>query len=642
MSDLTPILISLKTATVATIITFFLGIMAARWMLGYRGKSREVIESLLTAPLVLPPTVIGFLLLLLLGKNGFIGQILAYFDFKVIFSWYATVIASTVVAFPLMYKTALGAFKQIDANLFACAKTLGASESRIFWQIMVPLAKPGLLAGTLLAFARALGEFGATLMLAGSIPGKTETIPIAIFFAAESGQMDRALLLVIIMLVISLGVITGVNYGTEGNRSSRGASLAPRRGSFGLIKKVVANLSNKKIIPSQKREDYPLPQQPIALIVNIQKQLPGFKLDVSFETDQTPLGLIGASGAGKSLILRCIAGLSIPDRGRIILNGQILFDSEKGINLPPRDRHCGFLFQNYALFPHLTIAENIAFGMPRGKSQREIKQEVEKHLISVDLPGMGDRYPEELSGGQQQRVALARARGSQPGIMLLDEPFSALDTYLRDKQEKILRNNLIHYQGVTLFITHNLEEAYRVCPNLMVIDKGKVIASGTKQDIFEHPGNYRTAQVTGCKNFSRAVIINENQIQALDWNCTLETIEPANFPNTRLSSEFYVGIRAHQLIFPDTDKEVNTFPCWLATISETQHRMTLYLKLNQPANHPEDYHLQAEVFKDQWLKLKDHAFPWKIQLHPVKIMLLSGCGGCNREITGSLESRSIS
>ncbi|NJK56371.1 MAG: molybdate ABC transporter permease subunit [Pleurocapsa sp. SU_5_0] len=625
MTALSPIWISLKTASTATVITFFLGIMAARWMLGYRGKSREVIESLLTAPLVLPPTVVGFVLLLLLGKNGFIGQILAHFGLTVIFSWYATVIASTVVAFPLMYKTALGAFKQIDTNLFGCARTLGASENRIFWQIMLPLAQPGLIAGTLLAFARALGEFGATLMLAGSIPGKTETIPIAIFFAAEAGDMQQALWLVIIMLAISLGVITGVNYGTEAKEGERvkGRGAKGNKGDIlCLIPRVLRFVIDPKTISSKKRQDYPLPHAKIELIVDIQKQLPGFRLDVSFQTDQTPLGLLGASGAGKSLILRCIAGLDTPDRGHIILNGRVLFDSEKNINLPPRDRNCGFLFQNYALFPHLTVAENITFGMDPGKSWREIKQEVEKQLISVDLAGMGDRYPEELSGGQQQRVALARARASEPGIMLLDEPFSALDTYLRDKQEKILRNNLIHYQGVTLFITHNLEEAYRVCPNLMVIDKGKAIAQGTKQDIFEHPGNYRTAQVTGCKNFSRAVIINENQIQAIDWNCTLETIEPANFPDTHSASEFYVGIRAHQLIFPDTDKEVNTFPCWLATISETQHRMTLYLKLNQPANYPEDYHLQAEVVKDQWLKLKARAFPWKIQLHPVKIMLL--------------------
>lgn len=615
MTDLTPIWISLKTATTATVITFFLGILAARWMLD-RGKFKGLIEGLLTAPLVLPPTVVGFLLLLLLGRNGFIGQILAHFGVTVIFSWYATVIASTVVAFPLMYKTALGAFKQIDANLLACARTLGASEWTIFWRIILPLARHGLIAGTLLAFARALGEFGATLMLAGSIPGKTETIPIAIFLASEGGAMDRALLLVIIMLAISLGVITAVNYGTEEKKYQKSK---PRRDVPLKDSRPIPWNAPKTWKISAKRQkpiDRPVPKAKIELIVDIQKQLPGFLLNVAFTADRTPLGLLGGSGAGKSLILRCIAGLDTPDKGRIVLNGKVLFDSDRGIDLPPRDRACGFLFQNYALFPHLTIAENIAFGMVQAQSWREIKQEVEKQLIAVDLPGMGDRYPGELSGGQQQRVALARAKASQPGIMLLDEPFSALDTYLRDKQEKLLRNNLIHYQGVTLFITHNLEEAYRVCPNLLVVDRGEIIANGTKQDVFEHPGNFRTAQLTGCKNFSRAVAIWDRRVKAIDWNCILETIEPIP------ESLEYVGIRAHQLIFPETENEPNTFPCWLATISETQHRMTLYLKLNQPAHHPEDYHLQAEVFKDKWQTLKDRPFPWKIQLNPLRIVLL--------------------
>jgi molybdate transport system permease protein len=293
----------------------------------------------------------------------------------------------------------------------------------------------------------------------------------------------------------------------------------------------------------------------------------------------------------------------------------VLYDSEKGINLPPRDRACGLLFQNYALFPHLTVTENIAFALPKGKPYREIKQEVEKELIAVNLEGMGNRYPGELSGGQQQRVALARATINQPEILLLDEPFSALDTYLRDRQEKLLRKNLSHYQGITLFITHNLEEAYRVCPNLLIIDEGSIIAKGSKQDIFERPPNWRTAQLTGCKNFSRAVALSSSQVRAIDWDCTLDVIEP--IPETLE----YIGIRAHQLIFPETE-QTNTLSCWLATISETQHRMTLYLKLNQPATHPDDYHLQAEVFKEKWQELKAHPFPWKIQLSPLRVMLL--------------------
>jgi len=576
MTDFSAIWISLKTATTATILTFFLGIITARWMLGWQGKFKSILEGVLTAPLVLPPTVVGFLLLLLLGKNGVIGQVLDTFGVRIIFSWYATVIASTVVAFPLMYKTAFGAFKQIDPNLIACARTLGASEWVIFWRIILPLAKPGLIAGTLLTFARALGEFGATLMLAGAIPGKTETIPIAIFLAAEGGSMDRAFFLVIIMLVISLGVITAVNYWTEEN---------PSYPSRNVLTPLFSKLSNTASSRRKPTQNYPLPPAKIELMVEIQKQLSDLKLDVSFTTNQTPLAILGASGAGKSTILRCIAGLESPDRGKIILNGKVLYDSKSRINLPPRDRACGFLFQNYALFPHLTVTENIAFGMSKEKPYRVIKQEIEKELIAVDLEGMGDRYPGELSGGQQQRVALARAKINQPEMLLLDEPFSALDTYLRDRQEKLLRQNLSYYQGVTLFITHNLEEAYRVCPNLLILDAGNIIANGSKEDIFERPLNWKTAQLTGCKNFSRATAISPHQISAIDWNCTLETIEPIP------ENLEYIGIRA--------------------------------LKLNQAATHPEDYHLQAEVFKDKWQELKARPLPWQVQLSPFRIMLLT-------------------
>ena len=610
MIDLTPIWISLKTAITATIITFVLGIIIARGMLEYRGKGKGIIEAFLTAPLVLPPTVVGFLLLLLFGKNGFLGQILGLFGIRIVFSWYATVIAAVVVSFPLMYKTALGAFQQIDRSLIACARTLGASEWTIFWRIIFPLAKPGIMAATLLAFARALGEFGATLMLAGSIPGKTQTIPIAIFFAAESGAIDQALVLVIVMLAISLGVITTVNYWSEYN----GYSPTKIRRSDWLITlfKLDRLITRKKQLGLNNLFPKNRFLAKTELIVDITKQLTDFCLEVSFTSDRTALGLLGASGAGKSTILRCIAGLETPDRGKIILNGRTLFDSEQNINLPPRDRACGFLFQNYALFPHLTVAENIAFGIKSNQSYRIIKQYVEKHLVAVDLRSKSNCYPHQLSGGQQQRVALARAKASQPEILLLDEPFSALDTHLRDQQAQLLRENLVHYQGITLFITHNLEEVYRICPNLLVIDQGKAIAHDTKKAIFEHPPNIRVAQLTGYKNFSRTEIIDNHTIRAIDWDCSLTINQPYS------SSLNSIGIRPHQLSFLATDKTENTFLCWLATLSETQHSITLYLKLNQPPHNSRDYHLQAEILKDQWLKIKDRAFPWYVCLNNIQ------------------------
>ena len=221
--DLTPLWISLKTAFTATIITFFLGLAVARWMAFYHGKGKSLLDGLLIMPLVLPPTVVGFLLLLLFGKNGPLGQLLLKLGTTIIFSWPATVIAATVVAFPMMYKTAKGAFEQIDTNILNAARTLGASEWRVFWRVIVPLSWPGIAAGTILSFARALGEFGATLMLAGNIPGKTTTIPVAIFFAAEGGEMDKAMVWVLVILGISLAVVLAESYWSQRQYNSGGS-----------------------------------------------------------------------------------------------------------------------------------------------------------------------------------------------------------------------------------------------------------------------------------------------------------------------------------------------------------------------------------------------------------------------------------
>ena len=604
--DFSPAWISLKTATVTTIITFFLGIATARWMLGYRGKNKGIIDAILTSPLVLPPTVTGFLLLLLLGRNGPLGHLLSSMGITLIFTWPATVIAATVVSFPLMYKTSLAAFNQIDTSLLACARTLGASEWRVFWQILLPLAKPGIIAGILLAFARSLGEFGATLMLAGSIPGKTQTIPIAIFFASESGNMKEALIWVLVILAISLGVITGVNFWSESQIKKRMVQKTEKQ----IIDVRSVTKIKAKPVTFNSRTQSP------SLFVDIQKQLPGFMLDVAFSANNKPVGVLGGSGAGKSMILRCIAGLETPTQGRIVLNGRVLFDGEQNIDLPSRDRHVGYLFQNYALFPHLTVAENIAFGLSKGLSLKEIQQQVGAHLVAVQLPGYEKRYPGELSGGQQQRVALARALASQPDALLLDEAFSALDTHLRHQIETLVIATLENYRGVTLLVTHNLEEAYRICQHLLVVDDGIILTHGFKQDIFEYSTSLRVAQLTGCKNFSQVVIINDHKIEAVEWGCSLDIVEP--IPED-LS---HVGIRAHQITFTEEANQPNTFPCWLAATSETQHRMTLYLKLYQPAINAFDYHLQAEVFKDKWHQIKNHSFPWQVCLHPFRLLLL--------------------
>lgn len=594
--DLSPLWISLKTALLATFITFFLGISAAYWMLGYRGKGKSLIEGIFVAPLILPPTVVGFLLLIFFGKNGPVGKLLEPYDTTIVFTWYGAAIAATVVSFPLMYKTALGAFSQIDANLLRVARTLGAKELTIFWRISLPLAFPGIVAATTLAFARALGEFGATLMLAGNIPGQTQTMPMAIYFAVESGAINEAWFWSITMMIISLSGITLGNFWQEFQDKHK-LTKSP-------IKPIeLENKSSSLLVDSSLA----------SLFLNIEKRLDNFHLKIAFNTHNQPLGLLGGSGAGKSMILRCLAGIETPTRGQIILNNRVLFDSENNINIPIYERRIGFLFQNYALFPHLTVAQNIAFGIPK---YIDTKTEVEKQLIAMKLQGFGNRYPHQLSGGQQQRVALARALASKPEALLLDEPFSALDTHLRSQLEQQVTEILADYSGVTLFVTHNMEEAYRLCPHLLVLEQGKAAHYGSKYEIFQHPASVNVAQLTGCKNFSRANILSPQKIEAIDWGCTLEVRE--NIP----SELSYVGIRAHHLIFTKDPQQVNTFPCYLVRTSETPHRMTVFLKLHSVGNHPHDYHLQGEIYKEKWVNIQEQSFPWYVHLEPSRLLLM--------------------
>lgn len=627
ITDLSPLWISLKTAGLATIATFFTGIPIAYWMLNYRGRWKSVIEGIFVSPLILPPTVVGFLLLLLFGKNGPLGQLMAQFNFTIVFTWYAAAIAATVVAFPLMYKTALGAFEQVDRTLLQVAQTLGASKVRIFWRVLLPLSVPGIVAGTTLTFARALGEFGATLMLAGNIPGQTQTIPMAIYFAVEAGSMNEAWLWAIAIMTISLSAIVAVNlWQKQYERKIQGKQFGAieahepvyRREETGAKDWGLSTKVREKENSSLHQSPYPLPPFSIkqGLLVDIEKQLANFTLKTAFSLHQETVGLLGGSGSGKSMTLRCIAGVETPSQGRIIVNGQTIFDSEKGINIPSHQRKVSLVFQNYALFPHMTVFQNIAFGLQH-LSQEMRSQRVHQQLALLQLEGLGDRYPHQLSGGQQQRVALARALATEPEVLLLDEPFSALDTYLRAQVERQLVETLSTYSGVTLFVTHNLEEAYRVCEKLMVMSGGKAIAFDSKHRIFERPQTLRVAQLTGCKNFSRAIAIESNAIAAQDWGVTLQVVE-------MIAGLANVGIRAHQIsIMPNPDANLeNTFPCWLASTSETPHRMTLFLKLNATPENPQDYHLQAEIFKEKWEAIKNHPFPWYVRLNPLRLILM--------------------
>lgn len=353
------------------------------------------------------------------------------------------------------------------------------------------------------------------------------------------------------------------------------------------------------------------------LLVDIKKKMPGFTLDISFETGESSLGILGESGSGKSMTLRCIAGLVKPDKGKIILNDRILFDSEKGINVPIKDRKVGYLFQNYALFPHMTVEQNIAYGL-KGKEKLLKTAIVDEMLDKLHIENLKKKYPYQLSGGQQQRVALARALAVKPDVLLLDEPFSALDNHLRNLMIKQMIETLSIYKGVTLFVTHNMDEAYQLCDNLLVVAKGKNSGFGNKEDIFRSPETFTSAKVTGCKNIFDINIFSSNTIEVKQWNCKLET-------NKAVGNDIkYVGIRAHHIKFKDkVDKDnKNIFSCWPTFITETPFRRVVFIKLNQQPKKEDDYDLQVDISSEKYEELKNKSLPWNVYIDPEKLNFL--------------------
>jgi ABC-type sulfate/molybdate transport systems ATPase subunit len=379
----------------------------------------------------------------------------------------------------------------------------------------------------------------------------------------------------------------------------------------------------------------------MALEIQIVKKLPEFTLDISFTASDSPLGILGPSGAGKTMLLRCIAGLERPDRGRMVLDHRVLLDTKEGIQIPARARRLGMLFQHYALFPHRTVAENVAFGL-RHLPLEEQTQRVKTLLERAHVTSLEQRYPRELSGGEQQRVALARALATEPEALLLDEPLSALDTHLRSQMEAQLQETFASYRRPTLLVTHNVEEAYRLGGKLLVLSRGRVAAFGGKEEIFRRPPSLEVARLTGCKNFSRARPISENLVEALDWGCTLRVAH--SLPRGG-SHTAHIGIRAHHIDFVESSgtggarsTDENVFPCRLVRSSETPFRITLYLRIGKTERGPEERNsgtdlrsesaaekyseLQAEVFKEKWERFRDRPMPWHVRLSPESLFLM--------------------
>ncbi len=275
-----------------------------------------------------------------------------------------------------------------------------------------------------------------------------------------------------------------------------------------------------------------------SLKVNIQKKLKEFDLEVNFELKKGRLGILGPSGCGKSMTLKSIAGIVDPDKGIVSLTTDeetTYFDSDNKINLKPQKRNVGYLFQNYALFPNMTVEENVAVGLDKNDDEKIVSKIIKRFR----LEGLEKRYPRQLSGGQQQRVALARIMAYGPDVILLDEPFSAMDTYLKEQLRIELVNSLKDFKGFSVLVTHDRDEAFQFCDELIILDEGKIIAKGDTHEIFENPRKVQVARLTGCKNISKVEIIDDYHVRSLDWGVTFEVSKKVSPDIT------HIGIRAH-------------------------------------------------------------------------------------------------
>jgi len=338
----------------------------------------------------------------------------------------------------------------------------------------------------------------------------------------------------------------------------------------------------------------------MSVFVDIEKDFGSFKLQVKFDAANETLALLGASGCGKSMTLKCIAGIERPDRGRIVVDDVVLFDSEKRINLTPQERRTGLLFQNYALFPNMTVLQNINAGAMREKDKSKREAAVRHIMDSFGISELAKRYPHQLSGGQQQRVALARILVSAPRILLLDEPFSALDSHLRFSLEQEVRKVIHDFGKTVIMVSHDRDEVYRMADSIAVISAGRVEAFGSKHDVFKNPQTKTAAMLTGCKNISHIESRGDGHIFAADWG--IELLAGENFTSAQ-----YVGLRMHSIY---AGNGINSLKCRIVEEIENPFSYTVMLR---PIEARGDKAIGWEMDKEKWLSIRadeiDVCFP---------------------------------
>lgn len=341
----------------------------------------------------------------------------------------------------------------------------------------------------------------------------------------------------------------------------------------------------------------------MAIEVRIHREFDDFKLDVQFQSESRRIGILGASGCGKSLTLKSIAGIERPETGKIESAGKVFFDSAKKIWMPPQERNVGYLFQNYALFPTITVEKNIGIALRCGKKEKEKK--VRDMIDRFSLQGLEKKLPGQLSGGQQQRTALARIMIYEPDMILLDEPFSALDSYLKEQTQRECLELLQDYPGTVILVSHSRDEIYRFSEEVLVMDGGKAVIQKTVKELFEHPQKVAAAKLTGCKNIEEIVWKDRKHLYVPGWDMVI----PAGMGN--VGDAQAIGIRAHEFTTERTESDGElVFPVYKPEVKEDLFEYHVQFFTSERAKTPVVWKVSKKLWDvgekgvPKWLHLK--------------------------------------
>jgi ABC-type Fe3+/spermidine/putrescine transport system ATPase subunit/ABC-type sulfate transport system permease component len=473
--------VSFASATLATVLIGLGGIPLGYYLARHTSSASRVLGFVVQLPLALPPLVAGVLLLFLVGPYTVLGGWAAAVGLPLTDSFAGVVLAETFVAAPFLIVAARSAFLSVDRDLEHVAATLGHRASARFFKVSLPLAWPTILAGLLLAWLRAIGEFGATVMVAYH----PYTLPVYTFVSFGSQGLSAMLPILLPTLLSALVIVTAVAILRYRHVRVARDGRAARR--ILVEAQASARTADRPVVS-------PTALAEVELDVRLRHRYRAFELDLKLQTRARRIAILGPSGSGKSLSLRLLAGLEAGHESAVAIDGARI-DSQL-----PEVRQIGYVPQNYALFPHLPVAEQLLF------APDAVPARAAYWAQRFGLMPLLERLPSQLSLGQQQRVALARALARPSRLLLLDEPFAALDTPLRTRLRRALRAQQRDFDGTTIIVTHDPQDAAELSDEIVVMDAGRLLQHGPASELFRRPGSVGIAGLLGVENVFEAQV----------------------------------------------------------------------------------------------------------------------------------------